>query len=271
MADERRPRKVFAGEAAELAACIGPHVGRADFFSFDAEKSNRVAELKKVPELWRSLQKLSDNFSFQREKLEMALGQVWDEKSSAWSVPLSDQFKSDWTIDQANRLKHACLFIAQAMKKAKPAKWAIELLGLESMPKRRHAGAKQKKGDRRPADEGDGDRRPAAAVDRRARARARVTGPVRVEVAHARIVVVRRADAAVRALGEGVHDRVPLLTRRAHDQRDEPVAEVLEVDALVERLGELDLGKELDAEDGVDVDEDGDVGGVANVDEDADA
>ena len=151
----------FAGEAAELAACIGPHVGRADFFAFDAEKSNRVAELRKVPELWRSLQKLSDNFSFQREKLEMALGQVWDEKSSAWSVPLSDQFKSDWTIDQANRLKHACLFIAQAMKKAKPAKWAIELLGLESMPKRRHAGAKQKKGDRRPADEGDGDRRPA--------------------------------------------------------------------------------------------------------------
>ena len=169
MADERRPRKVFAGEAAELAACIGPHVGRADFFSFDAE-SNRVAELKKVPELWRSLQRLSDNFSFQRNKLEMALAQVWDEKSSVWPVPLSDNHRRQWAIDQATRLKNACMFIANAMKKAKPAKWAVELLGLEAMPKRRPAGDKQKKGDRRPADEGDrrpadegaeGDRRPA--------------------------------------------------------------------------------------------------------------
>ena len=134
MADERRQRQTFAGEAAELAVCIGPHVGRADFFSFDAEKSNRIAELRKVPELWRSLQKLSDNFSFQREKLEMALGQVWDEKSSAWSVPFSDKFRSDWAIDQATRLKNERTFIANAMKKAKPAKWAIELLGLESTP-----------------------------------------------------------------------------------------------------------------------------------------
>ena len=45
----------FAGEAAELAACIGPHVGRADFFSFDAE-SNRVAGAEEGAGAERQLQ-----------------------------------------------------------------------------------------------------------------------------------------------------------------------------------------------------------------------
>eukprot|EP00972_Heterocapsa_arctica_P013029 1914583-Heterocapsa_arctica.AAC.1 len=80
-------RQVFQGTAADVAAAVGPHVVRADFFEYPEKVTDDmiIQKILKVRRLlWRALHGLNDNFSFQPSKLREAMAIIWDEQRHTW-------------------------------------------------------------------------------------------------------------------------------------------------------------------------------------------
>jgi hypothetical protein len=96
--------QVFRGTADDLAAVLGPHVDRGNFFFPEKVTDTNIEMIWKVRPLWRALHFMNDNFSFQATKLQGAMAIIWEERRDTWPSKLSDEHKDGWVFSVTNRL-----------------------------------------------------------------------------------------------------------------------------------------------------------------------
>ena len=118
-------RSTFKGSAEDLAQALIPFATEANFFKYDEDATKAIkGQLQTNAAMFRALNVLCPNMSFQPKKIQKALHMVWKDCYPNWERKPSPGFEEDWVKSMKGRLVTAL----HHLKKAKASKWAKALL-----------------------------------------------------------------------------------------------------------------------------------------------
>ena len=146
MASEERPcllpckrpaaatRRTFKGTSADLFEVLKKHATSPRFCTYPEDADNTVKEeMLKHADMIRDLVPLSSNMSFQKTKVQEAVGEIWEIKDSlAWEPAVDARFEKDWVTDTSNRLlklfRHVAVEVAKSRSKRGASKWFLKMM-----------------------------------------------------------------------------------------------------------------------------------------------